>query len=69
MKKIYGTLIFFFYFIKYPMVVFLPIAYFGLDYQNNYILNLLWFISATLIIKDLFFPHNKECKVKSKRRK
>jgi len=69
MKVIYGTLIFFFYFIKYPIVLFLPIAYMKLDYANNNIMNVLAFISICLIIKDWFFPHEKpkNCKGIQKR--
>ncbi|MCK5294748.1 MAG: hypothetical protein KAJ49_08855 [Arcobacteraceae bacterium] len=59
MKTIYGTFIFFFYFIKYPIVIFLPIAYLELGYSNNIVMNILAFISALLIIKDLFFPYEK----------
>jgi len=59
MKVIYGTLIFFFYFVKYPIVIFLPIAYSYLGYPNNYIMDILAFISVNLIIKDWFFPHEK----------
>jgi len=59
MKTIYGTLIFFFYFIKYPIVIFLPIAYIELEYPNSMTMNILAFISVCLIIKDWFFPHEK----------
>jgi hypothetical protein len=59
MSVIYGTLIFFFYFVKYPIVIFLPIAYFQLGYSNNWMLNILAFISVCLIVKDWFFPHEK----------
>jgi len=59
MNVIYGTLIFFFYFVKYPLVIFLPVAYFYLDYPNNWILNILACISFILILKDWFFPHEK----------
>ena len=59
MKVLYGTLIFFFYFVKYPLVIFLQIAYFYLDYNNNWILNILFGISVILILKDWFFPHQK----------
>ena len=59
MKTIYGTLIFFFYFVKYPIVIYLAITYLYLDFPNNYILNILGFISLSLIIKDWFFPHTK----------
>ena len=55
MNKLYGSLIIFFYFIKYPVAIFLPIAYFALDYKNNIFLNILWIISIGLIIKDIFF--------------
>lgn len=55
LNKFYGSLIFFFYFVKYPVIIFLPIGYFYLDYPNNTIMNILWIISLILIIKDLFF--------------
>lgn len=55
-KKVYGTCIFFFYFIKYPLVLFLPICYIYLEYPNNNILNILAFISTILIIIDWAFP-------------
>jgi len=59
MNIIYGSLIFFFYFVKYPIVIFLPIAYFYLDYPNSIIMNILAGISLILIIKDWFFPQPK----------
>jgi hypothetical protein len=59
MKTIYGTLIFFFYFIKYPVIIFVPVSYFSLDYPNNWIMNILWIISLILIVKDWLFPHEK----------
>jgi hypothetical protein len=55
MNKVYGSFIFFFYFIKYPVVIGLPILYFYLEAPNNWFLNILWFISSLLIIKDWFF--------------
>lgn len=67
MNKIYGALIFFFYFVKFPLVIFLPVFYFYLEGQNNWILNILFFISIILIFKDWFFPHEKKCKPKNKR--
>ncbi len=59
MNVIYGTLIFFFYFVKYPIVIFLPVSYIYLDFPNNWLMDALAFISACLIIKDWFFPHEK----------
>lgn len=68
MNKLFGTCIFFFYFVKYPIVIGLPIFYLYLDAQNNWILNILWIISFILILKDWFFPHEKcDCKPKNKR--
>ena len=59
MKKLYGSLIFFFYFTKYPIAIFLPIGYLYLGYKNNIVMNVLWVISVVLILKDWFFPHDK----------
>lgn len=59
MKKIYGSLIFFFYFIKYPVVIYMLVNYFYLELENSLIINILGLISLVLIFKDLFFPHKK----------
>lgn len=59
MKKIYGSLIFFFYFIKYPIVIYLLVSYFYLEVQNSIFMNILGLISLILILKDLFFPCKK----------
>jgi len=58
-NTLYGTFIFFFYFVKYPIVIYLPISYLYLDFSNNNIMNILAFISSVLIINDWFFPHEK----------
>lgn len=60
MKDLYGTLIIFFYFLKYPLVIFLPVAYLYLDYNNNYILDILWVVSLILILKDWFISKKEE---------
>ena len=60
MNKIYGTLIFFFYFVKYPIIIYLAISFY-LDINNSIVMYLLGFISIILILKDLFFPLNKLC--------
>jgi hypothetical protein len=59
LNKLYGTLIFFFYFIKYPVALFLPIAYTVLEYDNNWIMNILWIICVLLILKDFMFKGKK----------
>ena len=59
MKKIYGSLIFFFYFIKYPVIIYLLVNYFYLELENSLIINILWVISIILILKDLLLPYKK----------
>lgn len=52
MKELYGSAILFFYFLKWPIVIGLPLLYWqGL--HNNWILNILWLFCLALIIKDL----------------
>ena len=51
MKDLYGSAILFFYFFKWPYVFgFIWLYNHGLD--NNIILNILWFWSVLLILKD-----------------
>ncbi len=51
MKDLYGSAILFFYFLKWPIVIGLPLLYWqGL--QNNWILNILWLFCIALIFKD-----------------
>ena len=54
LKELYGAGIIFFYYIKYPIVIGLPILYYGLDYHHNKIMDILWIYSLILIIKDFF---------------
>ncbi len=61
MHKLYGTIIIFFYFIKYPVIILLPVIYLGFDYPPNIILDSLWLISAILIFKDRLYGEKKEC--------
>ena len=51
-KEIYGAGIIFFYYIKWLVFIGLPILYYGLDYKQNMIMNILWFYCLILIIKD-----------------
>jgi hypothetical protein len=59
MNAFYGALIMFFYFIKYPLIVYLGIHYFYLELESNFILDILGIISIILIVKDFIFPHQK----------
>ncbi len=54
-KEIYGVGIIFFYYIKWPILIGLPILYFGLDYKSNLIMNILWGYSFLLVIKDFIY--------------
>ena len=54
-KDMYGVGIIFFYYMKWLIVIGLPLLYFGLDYKFNMIMNLLWFFSLALIIKDFIY--------------
>ncbi|PRM89780.1 hypothetical protein CJ671_05960 [Aliarcobacter cryaerophilus] len=52
MKKLYGSLIFFFYFFKYPIVIYILICLYQ-DISISIFIYILGFISLLLIIKDL----------------
>jgi len=52
LKEIYGAGVMFFYFIKWFVVIGLPILYYGLDYKENIIMDVLWVYCFALITKD-----------------
>ena len=52
MKELYGSLMIFFYFIKYPIVIYFAINYFYLQLESNFIMDSLVLISIALIVKD-----------------
>lgn len=52
MNKLYGSLIFFFYFFKYPILIYLLICYYK-DIPTHIIMDILGVVSFLLIIKDL----------------
>jgi len=53
MKELYGVGILFFYFLKWPFVLGLPILY-NNGLESNYILNALWIYCIFLIVKDFW---------------
>ncbi len=55
LKELYGVGILFFYYMKWLILVGLPILYFGLDYKFNLIMNLLWGYSLILVMKDFIY--------------
>ena len=64
MNKLYGAVIIFFHFVKYPIFLLLPIYYLILDFQVNIILDGLWMISAILILLDRLYGKPKPCRMK-----
>lgn len=54
-RELYGVGIIFFYYLKWPIALGLPLLYFGLDYDRNMVMNLLWLYSVGLIIKDIIY--------------
>jgi hypothetical protein len=62
LKKLYGAGIIFFYYFKYPIVIGLPILYYGLEYRRNTIMDILWIYSLILIVKDLVVFANRRNK-------
>jgi len=54
-REIYGVGIIFFYYMKWLILIGLPILYFGLEYKSNMVMNILWFYSLALVIKDFVY--------------
>ena len=52
LRELYGVGIIFFYFLKWPVLIGLPLMYTQLNYQNNPILNILWLLCLVLILQD-----------------
>ena len=51
-KDFYGAGIIFFYYIKWIIFIGLPILYYGLEYKQNIIMDVLWVYCFALITKD-----------------
>ena len=54
MNKLYGSLIFFFYFFKYPIVIYVLFCYYK-DIEVPLVMHILGVISILLILKDIFY--------------
>jgi len=54
LRHLWGAGILFFYYLKWPIAIGLPILYFGLGYPRNPILDLLWIWCVALIVKDFW---------------
>jgi len=55
LKEIYGVGILFFYYMKYIILFGWPMLRYGLDYQDNIIIDILWVYSLILMIKDIVY--------------
>ena len=53
MKELYGVGILFFYFLKWPILIGLPLLY-QQGLQNNIILNIVWLFALFLALKDFY---------------
>lgn len=54
MKEIYGSAILFFYFLKWPIVLGLPVLHFAYGLKTTYFSIALWLLCLGLIIKDFW---------------
>ena len=55
LKDFYGAGILFFYYIKWFIVIGVPLLYIQLDYKRNIIMDILWVWCIILIIKDFIY--------------
>ena len=53
-RELYGSLILFFYFLKWPIVIGYPLFIFKLGLHENYIIDVVWLVSLVLIFKDIY---------------
>jgi len=70
-KELYGTGIIFFYYVKWLIFIGLPILYYGLDYKQNIIMDVLWVYCFALITKDFIVRvvfKEKYCNIDTKKK-
>jgi len=70
-KELYGAGIIFFYYVKWIIFIGLPILYYGLDYKQNTIMDVLWVYCFALITKDFIMKvvlKKKYCEVDLKKK-
>ncbi len=65
LKDLYGSWILFFHYLKWPIVLGLPILYLNLDYKQNIIMNILWIYCFYLVIISLKNMYKNRDKPKS----
>jgi hypothetical protein len=71
-REIYGAGIIFFYYVKWIIFIGLPILYYGLEYKQNVIMDILWVYCFALITKDFIMRvvlKKRYCDIDVKRKK
>ena len=71
-RELYGAGIIFFYYVKWIIFIGLPILYYGLEYKQNVIMDILWVYCFALITKDFIMRvvlKKKYCDIDVKRKK
>ena len=57
LRDLKGTWILFFHYLKWPMVIGLPILYFDLNYKHNIIMDIIWVYCLYLVLESLYFMY------------
>ena len=65
LKDLYGSWILFFHYLKWPIVLGLPILYFDLDYKRNIVMDIIWGYCLYLVIVSLYQMYKNRGKPKS----
>jgi hypothetical protein len=71
-RELYGAGIIFFYYVKWIIFIGLPILYYGLEYKQNVIMDILWVYCFALITKDFIMRvvlKKRYCDIDVKRKK
>jgi len=53
-KDLYGSWILFFHYLKWPIVLGLPVLYLDLDYPHNIVMDILWVYSLYLVGESIY---------------
>jgi hypothetical protein len=53
-KDLHGSWILFFHYLKWPIVLGLPILYFELDYKHNFDMDIVWVYCFYLVLESLY---------------
>ncbi len=54
LRDLYGTWILFFHYLKWPILLGLPVLYFEMGYERDMIMDILWVYSLYLVLESLY---------------